>query len=238
MYLFLEIVSVCTICLSAACLLSLFRYPPWPPLHKTQPHTPAGSGLHSISSILRSLPRCPRTGLGTFLWASHQHPLSFHNAIFSSLSYNCLPPLDDKLLVVKVQALFPSTTNEALGNWALPTSSLRKLLTKPSSLSIESSHHFVQQSLCARQILTMVCAVTNSIPHQPYKGETTMIPIVQMRMLRLGDDRKFIQGPQLVRRRAKVCTRGVSFQTLHPPHDALLIYIRVVLPIAPTKLTS
>lgn len=127
--------------------------------------------------------------------------------------------------MVKVQALFPSTTNEALGNWALPTSSLRKLLTKPSSLSIESSYHFVQHSLCARQILTMVCAVTNSIPRQPYKGETTMIPIVKMRMLRLGDDRKFIQGPQLVRRRAKVCTRVVSFQTLHPPHDALLIYI-------------
>lgn len=134
---------------------------------KTQLHTPAGSGLHSISSLPRSLPPCPRTGLGNFLWASHHHPISFHNAVFSSLCYNCLPPLDDKLSVVRAQALFLSTTNEAHGIWALPTSSLEELLTNLSSPSIESSHHFVQHSLCVRQILTTVCAITNSILHQP-----------------------------------------------------------------------
>lgn len=51
-----------------------------------------------------------------------------------------------------------------------------------------------------------------------------MILIVQMRMLRLGDDRKFIQGPQLVRSRAKVCTLVVLLQRLHHHHPALLIY--------------
>lgn len=64
-----------------------------------------------------------------------------------------------------------------------------------------------------------------------------MIPIVQMRMLRLGDDRKFIQGPQLIRSRAKVCTLVVSFQRLYPP-PCCTPYLYTVLPIAPTKLTS
>lgn len=64
-----------------------------------------------------------------------------------------------------------------------------------------------------------------------------MIPIVEMRTLRLREGKKLIQGPQLVRSRAKVCTLVVSFWRLH----SLLCstpYLYRFYPIAQTKLTS
>ena len=56
---------------------------------------------------------------------------------------------DDQLFVVRVQALFLSTTNKAPGDLSSTTLISQKLSS--SSLSMESSHHFVPHLPYARE---------------------------------------------------------------------------------------
>lgn len=171
--------------------------------HLLQDFTPS-------SSTLRSLPWSSHT----FLWAPPSPPTLSPCAAFMSLCY-CLSPSGWQAFVVRVQALFLSTTNKTPLDLSSDSLISQKTSNHPPLLCpLRLATMLFSTRSGPDRVLTMEYAITNLISTPAWWDRDYSVPIVQMRTLRLREKRKQTQGTQLIRSIVKVYSLVVSLQRL------------------------
>lgn len=194
--------------------------------HLLQDFTPS-------SSTLRSLPWSSHT----FLWAPPSPPTLSPCAAFMSLCY-CLSPSGWQAFVVRVQALFLSTTNKTPLDLSSDSLISQKTSNHPPLLCpLRLATMLFSTRSGPDRVLTMEYAITNLISTPAWWDRDYSVPIVQMRTLRLREKRKQTQGTQLISSIVKVYSLVVSLQRL-PWSRCPSPYLPSVLSPAPTELTS